>query len=419
MIDNNIYDVCIVGAGVAGSTCAFYLAKLGINTVVLEKKKFPRDKICGDALFIQAQIHLKRMGVLQEVLKENKGKWAASGGLVSPSGIEYYGDSSKEEVSHLAIAIKRKILDEKMINAAIKQGAKLIEEYSVTDASLSHEKKFWTIMSDETETVYKAKILIIADGSPSRLGRKLGFVDGPAQATCSRAYIESGSHEYPYDGVTYYPSKLVPGYCSLFKQANGDVGYCCYIIPGGKATIGDLRELHHEFIANDPYMSKAIGPNPKLEKMKAAPIRSGGIDKSFSDNLMIVGDAAGHNDPLTGGGIQYSMDAAEIAANTAKEALSKNTFHKKFFSRYQKKWMKAFGRDFKWSQRMINVFVKRPIFIDAFAEVCNKKGDKFMREWAKIMCGARRKVTFFTPRLALPLLFATMRLKRKNRKKAR
>lgn len=418
MNDIDTFDVCIVGAGVAGSTCAFYLAKLGIKTVVLEKKKFPRDKICGDALFIQAQKHLKRMGVLQEVLAEKKGKWAASGGLVSPSGFEYYGDSSKQEVSHLAIAIKRKILDEKMINAAIKQGAKLIEEYSVTDATLSPEKKFWTIKSDATETIYRAKILIIADGAPSRLARKLGIVKTAPEATCSRAYIEAGSHEYPYDGVTYYISKLVPGYCSLFKQANGDVGYCCYIIPGGTATIGNLKDFHHEFISQDPYMSKAIGPSPKLEKMKAAPIRSGGIDTSFSDNLMIIGDAAGHNDPLTGGGMQYAMDAAEIAANTAKQALTENKFDKKFFSRYQKKWMKVFGRDFKWSQKMVNVFVKWPIFIDAFAEVCNKKGDKFMREWAKIMCGSRRKVTFFRPRLAIPLLFASMRVKRKNRKKA-
>ncbi|MHA1220303.1 MAG: NAD(P)/FAD-dependent oxidoreductase [Candidatus Heimdallarchaeota archaeon] len=415
-VENDIYEVCIVGAGIAGSTCAYYLAKLGVKTVVLEKKKFPRDKICGDAITRRAQIHLRRMGVLQEILDEKKGNWAASGGLVSPSGIEYYGDSSKQKDKHLVIAIKRKILDEKMIKAAVNQGAELVEEYSVANASLSMEESLWTISSDSSETIYKAKILIIADGAASRLGRKLGYLDTPPQATCSRAYIEAGSHQYPYDGVCFYPPKLVPGYCSLFKQANGDIGYCCYMIPGGQATVADLKDFHHDFIKNDPFMSKAIGPNPKLEKMKAAPIRFGGIEKSFSENMMIIGDAAGQTDPLTGEGIQYAMDAAEIAAKTAKKALVKNKFHNRFFLRYHRKWMRSFGKDFKWSQKMIDAFVERPIFLDAFAAVCKRKGDKFMIEWGKIMTGSKKKISFFRPKLALPLAFEILRLKRKGKK---
>ena len=154
-----------------------------------------------------------------------------------------------------------------------------MEEYSVSNAILTPAKSEWTITSESNDAVYRAKILIIADGSSSRLGRILGYVDEPPQAICSRAYIEAGSYQYPYDGVCYYPPKLVPGYCSLFKQANGDIGYCCYIIPGGSATTKDLREYHHEFISKYAPMSNAIGPNPKLEPMKAAPIRFGGIEE--------------------------------------------------------------------------------------------------------------------------------------------
>ncbi len=414
-----IFDVCIVGAGIAGTTCAFYLAQLGIKTVVLEKLKFPKDKICGDAITARAQIHLERMGVLQEVIADKKGHWAAIGGLVSPSGIEYVGDSSKKndnQDSHLVIAIKRKILDDMMMKAAINQGAELVEEYPVSNAILNSEKNEWTITSESNDVVYRGKILIIADGSSSRLGRILGYVDEPPQAICSRAYIEEGSHQYPYDGMCYYPPKLVPGYCSLFKQANGDIGYCCYIIPGGKATTKDLKELHHEFILNDPFMSKAIGPSPKLEQMKAAPIRFGGIERSFGDNLMIIGDAAGHVDPLTGEGIQYAMDAAEIASYVAHQALTENRFDREIFAKYQNDWMKSFGNDFKWSQRIVSFYIKHPIFIDAFADVCNKKGDKFMVEWGKIMTGTKKKVSFFRPKLALPLFFAAIRLKFRKKK---
>jgi geranylgeranyl reductase family protein len=418
-VKSNCFDVCIIGAGPAGSTCAYYLGKKGHNVLLLEKKKFPRDKICGDAFTLRAQKHLEEMGVLQEVLKENKGNWAAFGGIVSPSGIEYYGDSHKELDQHLVIAIKRKIVDEKMAKAAKKAGANLVENYSVDNLEYNKEKKEWRISSNSKKNVFTSKIVILADGAPSALARKLGLVKTAPQATCSRAYIEAESHTYDKDGVCYYPPIMIPGYCSLFKEADGDVGYCCYIIPGGKNTTADLTKLHHSLIKEDPFMSKAIGPNPKLEKMKAAPIRFGGIKKSYANNLLIIGDAAGQIDPLTGEGLQYCMDAAEIAADTIDEALKKKKFNARFLKKYHRKWMRSFGKDYKWSLRMTKFVVRYPIFLDAFASLSNKKGDEFMVEWGKIMTGEKAKLNFFLPNLAFPLFFEVLRLRRKNKRKSK
>ncbi|NHJ87677.1 MAG: geranylgeranyl reductase family protein [Asgard group archaeon] len=411
-----IYDVCIVGAGPAGGPCAYYLAKKGYNVLLLDKKKFPRDKVCGDAFPQRAQEHLREMGVLQEIIAENKGRWAALGGLVSPSGIEYYGDSSKDVGDgHLVIAIKRRILDDKVVKKAVSVGVNLVENFNVEEIVFSKETKTWTVSSADNIKKYNAKILVLADGASSRLARKLGLVKTPPQATCSSVYIEVGSHEFKQDGVCYYPKRLVPGYCALFKEADGDLVYCCYIIPGGKATTGDLVELHHSFIKDDPFMSKAVGSNAKMEKMKAAPIRFGGIKQSYSDNLLIIGDAAGHIDPLTGEGLQYAMDGAKIAADTIDEAFKKNKFNKIFLKRYHNRWMRAFGRDFKWSLKMALYLANHPIFLDAFASLSNKKGDIFMIKWGEIMTGSKRKINFFLPNLAFPLLFEVMRLRRKKR----
>jgi menaquinone-9 beta-reductase len=87
------YDVCVVGAGPGGATCAYYLARRGFRVLLLERKQFPRDRICGDAVCTRAQLHLKRIGVLQELLAEGKGHWAIVVGLVGPSGITYIGQS--------------------------------------------------------------------------------------------------------------------------------------------------------------------------------------------------------------------------------------------------------------------------------------------------------------------------------------
>jgi hypothetical protein len=73
------------------------------------------------------------MGIMQKLIDQNKGHWTAVGGLVSPSGIIYIGDSHAETGSHLVIAVKRKIMDEMLINAAINAGSELVENYSVKE----------------------------------------------------------------------------------------------------------------------------------------------------------------------------------------------------------------------------------------------------------------------------------------------
>ncbi|MFX0010688.1 MAG: NAD(P)/FAD-dependent oxidoreductase [Candidatus Hermodarchaeota archaeon] len=416
MTEKKIYDVCIIGAGPAGSTCGYYLAKKGFKPLILEKKEFPRDKICGDAFTQRCYIHLERMGIMQKLIDQNKGHWTAVGGLVSPSGITYIGDSHAETGSHLVIAVKRKIIDEMLINAAIKAGSELVEKYSVKEVIFDNNEGHWTIKSKQELKDYHAKILVVADGSSSRIAHSLGFIEEPPQAICSRAYIKAGTYNFEYDGLTIFPPKLVPGYCAIMKEADDDVIFCCYVIPFGEAKTENLYNLHHEFIKNDPLVSKFIGPNAELEQMKAAPIRFGGIDQSYDDHLLIVGDAAGMIDPLTGEGLQYAMDAAEIAADTISEAFQNNDFTKNFFKRYHKRWMKSFGKDFKWSTRMARFCAKHPIFLDAFASVSLKKGDKFMTEWGKIMTGSKKKINFFMPKLAFPLAFEVLSLKRKFKK---
>ncbi|MFX0006124.1 MAG: NAD(P)/FAD-dependent oxidoreductase [Promethearchaeota archaeon] len=417
MSEKKIYDVCIIGAGPAGSTCAYYLAQKRLNPLVLEKKEFPRDKICGDAFPQRAQIHLERMGILQKLVEENKGRWAAQGGIVSPSGIVYTGDSYVQTKSHLVISVKRKIMDEMLIKTAVQAGTTLVENYAVKEVVFDENEGHWTIHQKEgANQTYHAKSLILADGASSRIAQSLGIIKDPPQAVCSRAYVKAGTYRFDQDGVCVITKDLVPGYCALMKEADDDLVFCCYIIPFGKTRTDNLYQIHHDILQNDPFISEALGPNAELEDMKAAPIRFGGVPQSYDNHLLIVGDAAGMIDPLTGEGLQYAMDAAEIAANTIFEAFQKKNFTKKFLKRYQKRWMKSFGKDFKWSTRMARFCAKHPIFFDAFASLSQKKGDKFMVEWGKIMTGSKKKLNFFLPKLAFPLLFETIRLKRKFKK---
>jgi geranylgeranyl reductase family protein len=417
MNNEKVFDVCIVGAGIAGSTCAFYLAEHGKSALLLERKKFPRDKICGDAITPRAQVHLKRMGVLQAVIEEQKGHWAKMGGLLSPGGIRYTGNSAVKAGSPLVIAIKRVILDEKLATAAVKAGAALFENCLVKRAEFSGQEGVWTIHTENSEKPsFKSRVLVAADGANSRLARSLGIVKKGPTAVCSRSYVKAGTYKFKEDGVCFYRPSIIPGYFSMFRQADGDLGLCCYIIPGGRGKIGDLKKLHHSLMGEDRFISAELGPEAEMEKMKSGFLRIEPVLKSYSDNLLIVGDAAGQIDPLTGEGIQYAMDGGQIAAEVLGEALLKNDLSEHYLKRYQKRCMKSFGRDFKWSSRLTRWFARRPVFLDAFAALCKRKGDEFMLKWAYIMTGSKPKKHFFKPGLLLPLLFESFRHRRDYRK---
>lgn len=405
-----IFDVAIVGAGPAGSTCAYYLAGQGKRVVLLERKEFPRDKLCGDAVCSRAQVHLRRMGVLQAILAENKGRWAEVGGLVSPSGLSYIGNSAPHTNGSLVIAIKRKVLDEKIARAAQNAGARLVENYTVAGADFSRAEGTWTIHGRSAQQpTFRARVLVACDGASSSLAQSLGIVTIPADAVCSRAYVKAGTSDFQADGVVFYPRSLLPGYCALFREAGDELNFACYIIPGGRCASADLHRMHHWLLENDPDVRTALGPRAELERMRGAGLRLGGIPRSYADHLLIVGDAAGHIDPLTGEGIQYAMDAAELAARTLVEGFAANDLRATFLKRYQARCQESFGRDFAWSRWLARACGRFPIFLDACAAVTQRRGPGFLAEWGAVMTGAKPKTAFLRPAVTGPIVMEAAR----------
>lgn len=118
----------------------------------------------------------------------------------------------------------------------------------------------------------------------------------------TRTRVQGGTHSFKADGVVYYNGGLLPGYAALFRHPNDELNYCCYLIPGNPQVTNDKMAFwHEELLRNDPYVRNSLGNKYKIEPMKAAPLRLGGIDNSYDEHLLIVGDAAGMIDPMTGG----------------------------------------------------------------------------------------------------------------------
>src|SRR5690242_16366554 len=175
-------DVCIIGAGPAGSTCAFYLARQGVSVLLLDKERFPRDKLCGDAVCSPAHVHLRRMGVLQAIEAEGRGNWARVGGMFGPNGTGYIGNSTDETREPL------------------------VEEYPVGSVEFSPAEGLWTVHHrNQALPPFRARALVAADGALSRVARSLGLVNEPPEAICSRNYIDARTANFDADGVVFYP----------------------------------------------------------------------------------------------------------------------------------------------------------------------------------------------------------------------
>ena len=147
----------------------------------------------------------------------------------------------------------------------------------------------------------------------------------------------------------------------------------------------DLKRLHEGAIKDDPFISTALGPNAKIERMKAAALRLGsqGLTTSYDDHVLIIGDAAGHIDPLTGEGIHTAMlvsclyvcqplgvydtldrwgqymvqgvalmwgfnelQGGKAAAETVLDMRATGDFSKASTRAYERRWVKWFGYDF-------------------------------------------------------------------------
>lgn len=139
------------------------------------------------------------------------------------------------------------------------------------------------------------------------------------------------------------------------------------------------------------WIRKTLGPRCKLSRLQTAPLRVGGVPKSFFPHGLIVGDAAGHQDPMTGDGLQYGMRAAQLAATTIVEAYRKNDFSLNTFRKYDKAWRSLFGWDFFWAKGIVYLMAQIPRLIDAVTIVIQRKGTQAILFWALARSGVKSK----------------------------
>ncbi len=324
-------DVIVVGAGPAGSTTAFYLAQSGLDVLLLEKARFPREKVCGDGLTPRAVKSLVGMGI--SVTEQD--------GWVRNRGLRVIGAGKRLELPWPELASypgfglvrTRHDLDETLARRAQKVGARLLEGVTVTGPA-RHERTgriagVTARAAGEDERVYRARVIVAADGNSSRLSVAMGLGkrDDRPLGVAVRTYYQSPRHDDDYleswldlwDG-----DRLLPGYGWIFGMGDGTSNVGLGLL-NTSASFG--RTDYHDLLRR--WLKGMPAEWGFTEENRTQPVRGAALPMGFNrtphyhQGLLLAGDAGGMVNPFNGEGIAYAMESGEILARTIVQALAR------------------------------------------------------------------------------------------------
>jgi menaquinone-9 beta-reductase len=323
-------DVIVVGAGPAGSTTAYYLAQAGLDVLVLEKSRFPREKVCGDGLTPRGVKTLVAMGI--NVSEQD--------GWIRNQGLRVIGAGKRLELPWpelssypgYGLVRPRTDLDEMLARRAQQAGARLLEGINVTGPVLDERSgriAGVTAKTEDGEQTYRGRIIVAADGNSSRLSVAMGLRkrDDRPLGVAVRTYYQSPRHDDDYleswldlwDG-----DRLLPGYGWIFGMGDGTSNVGLGLL-NTSAAFGhtDYHALLRKWLAGMP------AEWGFTEENRTQPIRGAALPMGFNrtphyyNGLLLVGDAGGMVNPFNGEGIAYAMESGEILARTVTQALAR------------------------------------------------------------------------------------------------
>ena len=287
-----VVDVAIVGGGPAGSSCAAFCAAAGLRVALLEREKFPREKVCGACVNPACLPVLDRLG-----LADNIETWPHA----FAGAVDFVSINGRRVRAHLPdsrarmVTIKRSVFDDQLLQRAQALGAALHEQSTVIGLHQTRDRD-WKI--DIVHDTLLARIVVGADGRNSTIARLCNLLPRP-----ERERIALQAHvPLPRDFGNRIVLQFLPeGYSGQAPVNDHELNLC---LVGTAPTIASLRSwAEREFNLPNDQQWRTITP------LTRAPV------SVAHENLFFIGDAAQVVEPFTGEGIYYALRSGELAAN--------------------------------------------------------------------------------------------------------
>ncbi|MEA1902041.1 MAG: geranylgeranyl reductase family protein [Actinomycetota bacterium] len=350
-------SILVVGGGPAGSAAALWLARDGHEVTLVEKKEYPREKTCGDALTPRAIYQLGEMGFDFDVPELHRVT-----GLRSYAGDDLMLEMSWPDHStfpNWGGVIRRRDLDMQVARLAEKEGVTVREGTTATPVIENGVLTSVSLVNGSGSETVAPDVTIIADGSMNRFGRDLGTTrrkDYPmglaargyyASPMSSDPFIESQLDLRDSSGAT------MPGYGWVFPLGDGSVN----VGVGLLSTFKRWKHVNTTHMMND-YVATAPDHWELSEEGRLSKPMGGKLTMSFSkgplvgSNWITIGDAAGAINPWNGEGISYAYETGRLASEYVGEAIGAGDLS--LLNRYPQRLDDEYGLYYK----MARIFVK-------------------------------------------------------------
>lgn len=330
-------EVVVVGAGPAGSTVATYLARAGVDVLLLEKSTFPRDKVCGDGLTPRGVKQLIDLGIDTSP----EAGWVHNRGLRILTGELTLELDWPELTSYppYGVARTRHDFDDLLARTAVKAGARLHQRTTVTGAIVDDRTgRVVGVQAKEGEdrrpVSYRAPLVLACDGVSARLALSVGIDkhESRPMGVAVRQYYTSPRHDDPYieghlelwDRSDPRRPKLLPGYGWAFPLGDGTVNVGLGMLSTSAAFRNtDYRKLLRSWLDSTPpewgyRQENAVG------RVGGAGLPMGfNRTPHYRAGLLLLGDAGGMVSPFNGEGIAAAMESASLAAEHVVQALAR------------------------------------------------------------------------------------------------
>jgi flavin-dependent dehydrogenase len=308
------YDVIIAGAGPAGSSAAIHLAQRDISVLLVEQKKFPRAKLCGEFISPECERHFENLGVADDINSPGPAKitdtifYSARGHhLTIPS--RWFGGSA-------AFGLSRAVMDDVLLRRAQACGVSVLEGWSVSEPVRSGSNVLGVkVKLDGDEREYRAPVTLDATGRARLLTRKLNVGEPRSKPglIAFKVHLRKTRVAPNTCEIYFYPE----GYGGLSSVEN-EISNLCFII---SAEAVRRHNSTPELVVREILMKNRRAAftlaqaQPETEWLSASWERFGRQQPSPAKGLLAVGDAAAFIDPFTGSGMLMAFESGAVAAD--------------------------------------------------------------------------------------------------------
>lgn len=349
----DVYDVIVVGAGPGGAVAAAFMAEWGLDVLLVDKFNFPRDKTCGDGLTPRALAVLARMGLLDDLLP--LGYRSRQMVVQAPNGRSITADfpAVRPEIDYMLVT-PRLVLDRIILERALAAGA-TFRRLRVNGVAPDSTGVTITGSNRGRTATLRAQAVVLATGANVKLLLQMGLLRRQPQVTlAARAYFKDIQGLNPRIQF-YFEGVPLPGYGWIFPlsdtSANVGAGYFPrrWFTRGLPSTPGKAFD---DFI-HTPAIRSLLGDARMEGPVKGYPLRTDfAAAPTFGRRVLLVGEAAGLVNPLTGEGIDYALESGQIAGRHLVSLFAAGSFLPQDFAAYDRLLRERFQTLFLFCSRV-------------------------------------------------------------------